>query len=348
MIKINISDKIWKEIEEKHGKYVEDVILPRWDNVVGMMVNKDKVTQDEKNDIEIALTDKSISLNKDLFIDREIDKYAWTSEELVNNSRIKIKKERLVDIVLHVFGYTSKFNDIPKVNKADTWNRHELLLMLNVKVCPYCNRQYVTSYQRADGTRWSTADIDHYYPKKVFPLLSMNVHNMIPSCNVCNSRLKNERVKTREDIHLYPYVDGSESLSFAYDDSLLEQVWIGAKKEEELKLFLHNNSKEKRQKDRGEKSKIIFRLNEVYEVHQSDMMNLINKYRNYNEWYFRNVQKKDYPEVMTGYQELQNMIFDFLYKDVGEEPLIKMKKDIYKQLKNDPLQKYLKALNSKS
>lgn len=340
MIKINVSENTWKIIEEQHKTFVEKEILPRWVHVVGMKVNKVIVTKSEEDEIEKALLKKGISINTDLFIDRNISKYAYTAKELVKNC--SIKEGRFVDILLHVFGYTSKFNYVPKNKKADTWNRHKLLQLLDVKVCPYCNRQYVTSYQRANGTRWSTADIDHYYSKSVFPLLSMNVHNMIPSCNVCNSKLKNERVKTRDDIHLYPYDDESESLRFSYDEEVLEKIWIGAKMEDELKLYLKNQGKNPSHIKRGTQSNVIFRLNEVYEVHQPDMMYLINKYRNYNEWYFRNVQQKDYPNVMKDYLELQNMMFDFLYKDEGEEPLIKMKNDIYKQLKNDAVQKLLK------
>jgi len=48
--------------------------------------------------------------------------------------------------------------------------RHELIASLGIQVCPYCNRQYITSWCNGKKTR-TTADIDHFYPKETYPLL---------------------------------------------------------------------------------------------------------------------------------------------------------------------------------
>lgn len=331
MIKINIAEETWKVIEEEHKKYVEEVILPHWNKLVGLQVNRQEVTKEEKDEIEDRLKKENIPINTDLFINSDILKYAYTSEALFGKNKAHVK--RLVDILIYGFGYASKFSLVPKNEQETTWNRHKLLQMINIKVCPYCNRQYITSYQRENGTRWSTADIDHYFPKRTFPLLSMNIYNMIPSCSTCNSRLKQGRVKKMEDRHLYPYADETDSLRFSYDEHLLEKIWIGKETKEKLKLFLSNQGKEQDHRKRGEQSKEIFRLNEIYEVHNSDMISLIENYKHYDQWYYKNVQNENYPNLIKNYEELHNMIFDFLFKDEGEEPLVKMKKDIYMQLK---------------
>ena len=86
---------------------------------------------------------------------------------------------------------------------------------IGIKVCPYCNRQYITSYSvspEGKRIRKTTTDTDHYYPVSKFPFLSMNIHNMVPSCQICNSRLKLDKVSCKRDAHLYPLY-GSEQQS---------------------------------------------------------------------------------------------------------------------------------------
>jgi hypothetical protein len=44
--------------------------------------------------------------------------------------------------------------------------RHELLYTMDVTVCPYCNRQYITLYTVYYNKRRTTGDLDHFYPQK--------------------------------------------------------------------------------------------------------------------------------------------------------------------------------------
>ncbi len=78
-----------------------------------------------------------------------------------------------------------------------TW----ILNAMNVTVCPYCNRQYITSLT-ADGKDINTGDIDHFYLKNVYPYLALSVYNFIPSCQICNSRFKHT-----EDCFYTPHVN---------------------------------------------------------------------------------------------------------------------------------------------
>lgn len=83
--------------------------------------------------------------------------------------------------------------------------RHKLMDSLNIKNCPYCNRQYITSYIKEKKNN-TTADLDHYYQKALFPLFSMSVFNFIPSCHVCNSLMKGDKYSET----LYPFEDSAE------------------------------------------------------------------------------------------------------------------------------------------
>lgn len=330
MIRIIVPADIRKKIEKRHKEYAETVIIPFWNDIVGRNVDGKKVELKEKEDIDLALINKNIEIDSNIFISSDINKYAYTSEELFGCE--KDKRVRLVNILLYGLGYNSKFSKVNKVECDSRWNRHELLKMLNIKVCPYCNRQYITSYQREGGAIWSTADIDHYYPKSCFPLLSMNLYNMIPSCNICNSKLKGNRVKGKKDVHLYPYCDESDNMKFNCDEYMLQCYSIGKAKAEDLEIDIVNQGKDEDLEKKVEQSKEIFRLGEVYKVHSNEMVALIDKVKCYDAWFYNKVMNKDYPNVLNGYGELAHMMFDFLSKEEGDEPLIKMKKDIYKQL----------------
>ena len=55
--------------------------------------------------------------------------------------------------------------------------------------CTYCNRQYTFTVDGPnDESRKTRPDFDHWFPKSLFPLLSLNIYNLIPSCKICNSR----------------------------------------------------------------------------------------------------------------------------------------------------------------
>ncbi|MDF2883850.1 MAG: hypothetical protein K0R54_4415 [Clostridiaceae bacterium] len=86
--------------------------------------------------------------------------------------------------------------------------RHIILNTLNVQVCPYCNRQYITSYKPSKNKNdkidtLATADLDHFYPKAKFQLFSLSLYNFVPACQICNSRMKNDRPIEI----LYPYTE---------------------------------------------------------------------------------------------------------------------------------------------
>ena len=156
--------------------------------------------------------------------------------------------------------------------------RHKILSDIGIKVCPYCNRNYVTWYKSGDETI-VTADLDHYYQKDYYPLFALSLFNFIPSCQVCNSRLKGTNPMEET---LYPFEEGfDDDASFKfrlqdcdhddpkYAESLLNS-WLGMKdvKEQKYKITVETKegiSPEKEKRIKG--SKKLFRLEEIYSTH---------------------------------------------------------------------------------
>lgn len=75
--------------------------------------------------------------------------------------------------------------------------------------CTYCNRQYVLTVCKKRGNPASGVvrpELDHWRPKELFPLLSLNLYNLIPSCHLCNSSAKGSAL-FRFATHIHPYLD---------------------------------------------------------------------------------------------------------------------------------------------
>lgn len=103
------------------------------------------------------------------------------------------KKGFILDPLKEVFPYTHLTDE----------QRHTILTAMDVPVCPYCNMNYILSYDR-DRKLCTTADLDHFYVKSKHPEYALCLYNMVPSCQVCNSRLKHTKDMT-VDQHIYPH-----------------------------------------------------------------------------------------------------------------------------------------------
>ena len=67
-------------------------------------------------------------------------------------------------------------------------HRVEILDDLNIKVCPYCNRQFIVKLDIDLGR--PIGDIDHFYSQNCFALFGLSLYNFVPSCKICNSLFK--------------------------------------------------------------------------------------------------------------------------------------------------------------
>ena len=125
------------------------------------------------------------------------------------------------------------FNYDKIISNKETGIAYEILSSLGVKVCPYCNRQYIQT--AINGNKKITrADIDHFYPKTIYPMFALSIFNFIPSCGTCN-KLKSSKSFTLNS-NLYPYEEGVEEFRiFSY-----EIPDYSIKIERNIDITLHN------------------------------------------------------------------------------------------------------------
>ncbi|MEH7256652.1 hypothetical protein V7123_04270 [Bacillus toyonensis] len=129
-------------------------------------------------------------------------------ESIVKLSNRYIKEGKsLIDTLEDIFDYDHFCRQYSKGNKPK-WGAYELVKQLNIGVCPYCNRQFITVAEPKEEEKGRTrAHLDHFYSKSKFPFLAISFFNLIPCCYVCNSSLKGSQ-NVSIDSHIHPYDKG--------------------------------------------------------------------------------------------------------------------------------------------
>lgn len=92
--------------------------------------------------------------------------------------------------------------------KGRSWDSYTYLKELDQTVCPYCNANFIQTIQaerilKAAKSR-AMADLDHFLPKSLFPIFTITLSNLVPSCIYCNQRFKGEHQTNFHD-YLSPF-----------------------------------------------------------------------------------------------------------------------------------------------
>ena len=111
----------------------------------------------------------------------------------------------------------------------------ELAKRLNVKVCPYCNMQYTLFAEKKDGKhkvkQLAKLQFDHFVNKNDYPMFSMSLYNLIPSCAVCNQG----KYKKELPLALNPYYIESRNL-FHFEVNEPLPLLMGKKEKDAIKI----------------------------------------------------------------------------------------------------------------
>ncbi|MCE7733194.1 hypothetical protein [Vibrio campbellii] len=79
---------------------------------------------------------------------------------------------------------------------------------LAIKVCPYCNIEGIKpDDNNNDDERVYRPPLDHYFPKSIYPFLSISIYNLVPCCSKCNTTYKLD-YDTYHNKYRNPYLSG--------------------------------------------------------------------------------------------------------------------------------------------
>lgn len=216
----------------------------------------------------------------------------------------------------------SLFNRFMRDNGADEKSNGVWLTQrLGVRTCPYCNRQYIFTIAKTGGQSSIRPQIDHFIPKSKYPLLVLSFYNLIPACSECN------RIKREEELDIYPYTDGFDSLGLRFrvgkyneDDKIIPQIV----KSDDFEIFIENGE--------GNANVKNLCLQELYGEHKDYVSEIIDKCEAYNKSYYETLIR-GYKGLCMTEGDIHRIIWG-AYIDVsehGRRPLSKLTKDIMEQ-----------------
>ncbi len=227
-----------------------------------------------------------------------------------------LKTEDTECFVKYIFDYDYFIRPCKK-----RYGAYSLAMDLDIRTCPYCNRNYTITAFKKKGKAGTRPQFDHYFDKSRHPLLALSFYNLIPSCSICNSNLKGKGIMDLAK-HIHPYLDNCiDDFQFTY--KLTDKSKSGL--EVEVK---HNGNA------RLMNALKLFAIEEVYNAHTSELGDLLKLREYYSDKYLSILQEKIFSTKQVSTQEMYRILFGVEYdsKDFVNRPLSKFKRDILKEL----------------
>lgn len=196
------------------------------------------------------------------------------------------------------------------------FDKLEFIKRININTCPYCNRNYIYHLSKTSKIK---PQIDHFFPKSIYPFLAVSFYNLIPSCQTCNGfGAKEEKDPLAVDL-TNPYLIENTNFKFMYEikhinflNPLLDKTSIDVK----FKHKLDGHIK-------------VFKLDKLYQQHSDHILELIIKSRvAYSEEYRKYL--RTYSGLKFSEHEIDRMILGNYSQEeeIHKRPLAKMYQDI--------------------
>lgn len=293
MIKIEFNQKLFDKHIEEISKSISKLISD--------LDNKDACLEylSEAKEIENIL--KANTFQMKLYI-----------EYFETNFPNSLEKEKELNRILREEIFEKEYKNWSSRKK---YGAYYFVKALGLNSCPYCNRNYTFVVDNDNGKL--RPEIDHFYPKAIYPFLAMSFYNLIPSCPICN-HTKSDEVKDNLE---NPYDIEVNSYQFTYTPQSVEFTIV-----EEEKYNFDNFEIE----ISGNQSNIeLFKLEELYKQHKDVVLELLIKKAYYPESYIAELTKFGFSK---------DEVFRYLFSNYNQEddlhkrPLSKLTSDIAKEL----------------
>lgn len=202
---------------------------------------------------------------------------------------------------------------------------------VNLKVCPYCNRNYIFNF--GNKKQEATAQLDHFYDKSNYPYFSLNLYNLVPSCSTCNLRKSNKDVLDNPIFN--PFEDNLHNHITFKSNSILSNKEIKecnsdffAEERIEINIAYDTND--------GKTNEHIdtFNIKPLYESHKDIIAELYQKRIIYSDEYLDDLFGQFGQKVFESREELLRLVTCGYIEDdkLNQRPLSKLIKDISQEL----------------
>jgi hypothetical protein len=251
-------------------------------------------------------------------------------ERMIDSNVYRLQNEKNhKKCIENIFRY-EEFTDDGFQILNEKWNSYELTNSLGISVCPYCNRNWINTVQTASKDKIINPQLDHFFCKADYPLFRLSFYNLIPSCDSCNTRLKKAK-KFNLTEYIHPYFEGYGTQVSFHSVAKNVSSSLGLSNEFSVSLIYKMISADK--KDRIEKSRIAFKIKEIYENHGDIIGEIFRKKHLFSIKYLESL-RKTITEHNIPYDEMYKIAFGNYYDEIDfkKRSFAKLTKDIAIQL----------------
>lgn len=207
-------------------------------------------------------------------------------------------------------------------NKEDAY---KFTNIIGVKVCPYCNIEYVYTVYDINNQPAVRPDIDHFIPKNAKtgnPKLQLTLTNLIPACFVCNERLKRD-VPFSSATNIHPYYDDFDSI-IQFGINVNDTNYLD---ENSFDIVLQPvDSANMKILSKAFTNAFVFKLYERYQFHKDEVVMLFKRIKSNNTAKVSEIENL-LDETNKAVQNL-SFLFPEKYCDINRTSLGKLKRDV--------------------
>jgi hypothetical protein len=211
MINISFNKNLFRKHIEKIEKSIKKQI---------QIILKTNLSKEDKKCIEYIKKELTNILSADdKKLQSIIKKFEKNYPDSIGKSNQKKENWKTLYKIIREDIFEREYNNW---SERKTYGAYTFVNELDLKTCPYCNRNYIFIVDEKTGKL--RPEIDHFYPKSIYPFLAMSFYNLIPSCPTCNhtKKDKNSLIKKLKN----PYGINSDYYQFSINPNNIAVIGI--------------------------------------------------------------------------------------------------------------------------
>jgi len=208
-----------------------------------------------------------------------------------------------------IFNYQDKFQN----HISDLFKKH-----LEIHTCYYCNIDFINIFKKTNKNLLTGYTLDHIVNKAKYPYLSLSLYNLIPTCYICNSKLKKE-YDIGECVPTSSTFDFDEKVKFK---TFMNNAMLQVESTDDFALLLKEDFT-----DIYTKYIDVLALDGRYEYHKYKVIEMILKRKEYPD---SRIKELAVLTEKTEEQVKQDLFGEYLFEDdtLHKRSLSKLIKDI--------------------
>lgn len=203
------------------------------------------------------------------------------------------------------------------------------LYRLNIRACVYCNAQYAATVRRIKprSTKYeATFELDHFYPKSLYPFLCTNFYNLQPCCGACNKHKSNNIGLF--NLYTNDVTEDVNPFLFSISHECVISKYLVSKNAEDIEInFDAPNDKALRKNHEK-----CFHITALYSAFKDVAAEIIWKRKAWNKTYMQ-MMEGQYNGLDIPAEIQKRIVFGFYpeERDIHLRPLTKLQQDLFKQ-----------------